>query len=219
MVLIAPDGQRITGENADSPGYLRSSISYLAPLGSTDGGQGTTINFTAPGKSGDYGIDLTGRNLKKTENAKVLFRSKRERDAFLGNERTRRTWPRARVSPRLKDSYCRAMGSTMEEASPGRYRFDLEAAGPAAATATAAFLPLGRTFSEANRSDKPPSQQAPAGDVRIVSYGLPYDCCFVGDKLGLAFRIQGDVDVSSLRFRTLAEYQSTTATPASLVRR
>jgi len=80
VALIAPDGQRITQTNAEYAGLTWSEMALTAPLGSTDGGLSTAIEFVKPGKAGPYTIEFTGNPIGRSAHADVQFVSDSKED-------------------------------------------------------------------------------------------------------------------------------------------
>jgi hypothetical protein len=79
VVLITPQGQRVTKENSEASGYSWSDLDFQPAIGSTDGGQSVAITFAKAGEAGSYGLEVTGRGLASSAWAQGSFAStKRE---------------------------------------------------------------------------------------------------------------------------------------------
>jgi len=82
-VLITPDGNRIDKANAERAGLSWDDSDMTAPLGSTDGGVVTTIEFVRLGKAGVYTVEFTAQSIEKPAWVSVRFISEQKEYAAI----------------------------------------------------------------------------------------------------------------------------------------
>jgi hypothetical protein len=73
IVLLTPDGKRVTEQNASELGFYWHSNDVQVPIGATDSQRLVTIGFEKPGVAGTYSLELSRQSVKSPVGAKVHF--------------------------------------------------------------------------------------------------------------------------------------------------
>jgi hypothetical protein len=82
IILITPDGTRVTKETAQQAGFDWGDIDATPPIGSTDAGAIGSMHFVRPGRAGRYAVEFTAPPGVQNASASAEFLS--DRDKYSG---------------------------------------------------------------------------------------------------------------------------------------